>query len=172
MRRATLGLILVVVSSVVFSGVVHASPSGPNIRADVEGRSIKSSEISSYFCHDFDFPRIHCFQTADRLEAVTTTTMSTGTSAVAAAFGPNDYVTVYSGPTFSGTYAHLSQNYDNLFWVGWNDQISSYKGRNGASGTFWSDWFASGRATNFCCNTQVTSLPGGVDNTFTSVYRH
>lgn len=171
MRRGTLGLVLAVASTVVFSGVAHASPSSPAIRADVEGRSILRSEISAYFCHDFDFPRIHCFSTAAGLEAVTTTT-STETSVVAAAFGPNDYVTVYSGPTFSGTYAHLSRNYDTLFYVGWNDQISSYKGRNNASGTFWSDWYATGRATNFCCNTQVTSLPSGVDNTFTSVYRH
>lgn len=171
MRRGRLGLTLAVVSTVVFSGAVQASPSQPRIRADVEGRPIKPSEISTYFCHDFDFPRIHCFPTGARLEAAINTT-SAGTLAVLAAFGPNDYVTVYSGPTFSGTYAHLSQNYDTLYWIGWNDQISSYKGRNSASGTFWSDWYATGRATNFCCNTQVTSLSSDVDNTFTSVYRH
>jgi hypothetical protein len=34
------------------------------------------------------------------------------------------------------------------------------------------DWFASGTARNFCCNTNVSSLPGGLDNAFSSVYRH
>ena len=170
MRRVTLGLILAAVGAVSGGGVAQASPSGPQVRADVEGRQIKPSEIAAHFCHDFDFPRIHCFETAARLEAATQST-SPGTFSAAAAFGPNDYVTVYSGPTFSGTYAHLSQNYDALFAIGWNDQISSYKGRNNVSGTFWSDWYANGRATNFCCNVQITSL-GGLDNTFSSVYRH
>lgn len=152
------------------SGVAQAAPSRPYIRADVQGRQIEPSEIGKYFCHDFDFPRIRCFESAAELDGALVMT-STATLSVAAAFGPNDYVTVYSGPTFSGNYAHLSQNYDTLFVIGWNDQISSYKGRNGASGTFWSDWYGNGRATSFCCNTQVTSLPAGVDNTFTSVYR-
>lgn len=89
----------------------------------------------------------------------------------AAAVGPSDYVTVYSDPSYGGSYMHVSQNYDTLFWIGWNDHISSYKARNSALGTFWSDWNAAGRRTDFCCNQVVATLPSTVDNTFTSVYR-
>jgi hypothetical protein len=168
--RAGLLLLMVAVGSVAMSGGAAGASPRPQIRADLEGKSIPIAKISSYFCHDFDFPRIHCFDNPTRLEA---SIGGDGRSTTAAlAFGPNDFVTIYSGPTYSGGYVHLSQNYDTLFVIGWNDQVSSYKGRNSASGTFWSDWYGSGRGTNFCCNTNVPYLPSGVDNTFTSVYRH
>lgn len=66
---------------------------------------------------------------------------------------------------------HVSQNYDTLFWIGWNDRISSFKARNCARGTFWADWNGQGRATDFCCNQKASALTAAVDNTFTSVYR-
>lgn len=149
------------------SGTATAANGPPNVRADLEGRPIKAAEVSSYFCHDFSFPDVHCFSTAAELE----TAAGAPGGAITAAYGPSDYVTIYSEPTYGGSYMHLSQNYDTLFWIGWSDRVSSFKGRNSNSGTFWSDWHGTGRATDFCCNQTIPYLSGSVDNTFTSVYR-
>ena len=143
----------------------------PELRADLDGRQIDPAHASSYFCHDFDFPQIHCFSTPGELEAAVATTASESSQAGVAAFGPADYVTVYSLPTYAGSFAHLSQNYDALATIGWNDSISSYRARNNRRGTFYQHWFAGGTAKNFCCNQNVPSLPAGVDNTFSSVYQ-
>jgi hypothetical protein len=143
-----------------------------HLRADLDGRPIKPSETSSYYCHDFAFPEIHCFSTPEGLEAALGgSTPELSRTAVVAAVGPNDYVTVYSGASYSGSFAHLSQNYDALAVIGWNDTISSYKGRNSRSGVFYQNWFAGGTAKHFCCNQNVPTLPAGTDNSFSSVYR-
>jgi hypothetical protein len=152
----------------VFGASLSVHPA-KGIVADVDGDPIKSVLISSMYCHDFDFPRIHCFRSAADLEA---SLAKRRRVAAAPSFGVNDYVTIFDGPNYSGSFMDVSQNYDVLFSIGWNDRISSYKARNSASGTFWTDWFASGTARNFCCNTNVSSLPGGLDNAFSSVYRH
>jgi hypothetical protein len=144
----------------------------PDLRADLEGRPIDPEQASSYFCHDFDFPQIHCFSTPSELDAAVAQPVSAPSrGVVAAAFGPADYVTVYSLPTYAGSFAHLSQNYDALATIGWNDTISSYKARNSRTGSFYEHWFAGGSKKTFCCNQNVPSLPSGVDNTFSSVYR-
>jgi hypothetical protein len=145
----------------------------PHLRADLDGRPINPSEASSYYCHDFAFPEIHCFSTPEGLEATLSgsTSQLSRTTVVVAAVGPSDYVTVYSGQSYSGSFAHLSQSYDALAAIGWNDTISSYKGRNSRSGVFYQHWFAGGASTRFCCNQNVPLLPGGTDNTFSSVYR-
>jgi hypothetical protein len=117
------------------------------------------------YCHDFYYPRIHCFRSQRDLDAA-------ATSAIAATLSSADYVLIYDGATQTGASMYVSQNYDALFTIGWNDRISSYQGLNSASGTFWTDWFASGTARNFCCNTSVLSLPSNLDNAFSSSYRH
>ncbi len=144
----------------------------PEIRADLDGRPINPARSSSYFCHDFDFPQIHCFSTPGGLEAAVAQPASASLQgSVAAAFGPNDYVTVYSSPGYAGSFAHLAQNYDVLATIGWNDTISSYRARNNRKGTFFEHWFAGGSTKKFCCNQNVPSLPAGVDNSFSSVYQ-
>ncbi len=149
----------------------------PRLRADLEGKPIKASDVSSYYCHDFAYPAIHCYATSAALELAVAADLAqpsiVGLSAtsVAVAFGPNDYVTAYSGPTYAGTYVHLSQNYESLAAIGWNDIISSFKARNNRRGVFREHWFGGGAQTVFCCNQTVPSLPAGVDNTFSSVYQ-
>jgi hypothetical protein len=172
-RRLHLGFASVVA---IIAGSLLGSPVGAQeqrIRADLDGRPIKAEEVSAYFCHDFDYPQIHCFSTSEALEAslIDDASGSPDGSVVAAAFGPSDYVTIYSGGGYSGSFAHLSQNYDALATIGWNDTISSYKARNSRSGTFYEHWFAGGVATAFCCNQMVPTLPSGRDNTFSSVYK-
>jgi hypothetical protein len=144
----------------------------PELRADLDGRPIDPAQASSYFCHDFEFPQIHCFSTPFELEAAVSQPVSSSSQGVViAAFGPADYVTVYSGSSYGGSFAHLSQNYDALATIGWNDMISSYRARNSRTGSFYEHWFAGGAKKNFCCNQNVPSLASGVDNTFSSVYR-
>ena len=144
----------------------------PELRADLEGRPIDPAQASSYFCHDFDFPQIHCFSTPSELEAtVAETGQLSSQDVVIAAVGASDYVTIYSSPGYAGSFAHLSQNYDALATIGWNDTISSYKARNSRTGAFYEHWFAGGARRTFCCNQNVPSLPSGVDNTFSSVYQ-
>lgn len=167
MRVRAIAMVFSMLGTVLLSGTVSAAEGSPRIRADLEGRLIKASEIGSYYCHDFAFPEVHCFSTAPELEAAS----ASGEGLVASAFGPSDYVTIYADPGYGGSYMHVSQNYDTLFWIGWNDRISSFKARNSARGTFWSDWNGGGIGMAFCCNQTVAALSANMDNTFTSVYR-
>lgn len=166
MRVGGVSVLVGMLATVLVSGTVHAANESP-VRADLDGKPIRASEISSHYCHDHAYPQVHCFSTASELEAALIST----DAAIAAAFGPNDYVTVYSEPTYGGSYMHLSQNYDTLFWIGWSDRISSIKARNSNRGTFWSDWYGAGQRTDFCCNQTVPYFSSAVDNTFSSVYR-
>jgi hypothetical protein len=170
-RRLTLAGALALGSVCLVTPVVQAQQ--PQLRADLEGRPIDPARSSSYFCHDFDFPQIHCFNTPGELEDALAQPASASSQVGAmAAFGPADYVTVYSGPSYAGSFAHLSQNYDALATIGWNDVISSYRARNNRRGTFYQHWFAGGATKQFCCNQNVPSLPAGVDNSFSSVYQN
>lgn len=65
---------------------------------------------------------------------------------------PPDYVIVYSATSYAGSYMYISQDYDMLALVGWNDRIRSYKAVNSALGTFWTDWFGNGSRLDFCCD--------------------
>ena len=167
MRIRAIAMVFGMLGTVLLSGTVSAAEESPRIRADLEGRPIKAGEIGSYYCHDFAFPEVHCFSTASELEAASTY----GDGLIASAVGHGDYVTIFADQGFVGPYMHVSQNYDTLFWIGWNDRISSFKARNSARGTFWSDWNGEGIGTVFCCNQTVFALIAAVDNTFTSVYR-
>jgi hypothetical protein len=167
MLSRTGAVILATIVVLATPGTARGATGQPTVRADLDGRPIKAAEISRYFCHDHSYPHVHCFSTSADLEVA----LGSSDGAIAAAYGPSDYVTIYSEPSYGGSYMHLSQNYDTLFWIGWSDQVSSYKGRNAGRGTFWSDWYGTGRATSFCCNQTVPYLSAAVDDTFTSVYR-
>jgi hypothetical protein len=153
------------------SGTPHVAH--PPVSADLGGRPIKPDLIPTFYCHDLAYPIIHCFRTPAGLEAAIAGSGAVpGPAPAAAAVSTAPYVTIYDSPNWSGTYMHLSESYDALFTIGWNDRVSSYIARNSASGTFWTDWFASGTGKTFCCNVAVSSLPAGLDNAFSSVYRH
>jgi len=65
---------------------------------------------------------------------------------------------------------NVSQDYAALSAIGWNDRISSFRGRNSETGQFWTDWFYGGTWYAFCCNTSVSNL-GSFNNTFSSIQR-
>ena len=136
------------------------------VTATLDGQPIPVSEIAEHDCHDLDFPIIRCFTDESDRDASLSVL---GSVSVAAAAGVT-YVTVWDGASFSGASISLSQDYDTLVVIGWNDRISSFKGRNSETGRFYVDWFHGGTSYSFCCNQQVGSL-GSLNNTFTSVYR-
>lgn len=147
----------------------------PEVEAYLDGQSIRPAGVSNHFCHDFGFPRIDCYSTANALEAalgrdLRLTTATVGALSAGAADSV-DYVTVYADALYGGTYMHLSQNYSALAIIGWNDRISSLKVRNSQSGKFWHDWFEGGTSYSFCCNSNVPSL-GSHDDQFSSVRRN
>lgn len=143
-----------------------ARAAAPEVRATLDGRPIPVSEIAEHDCHDLDFPIIRCFTEASDRDASLSVL---GSIRVAAADGVT-YVTVWDGTYFTGASISLLQDYDTLVTIGWNDKISSFKGRNSETGRFYVDWFHGGTSYSFCCNQQVPSL-GSLNNTFTSVYR-
>ena len=175
MRKIAVAFAIAALGLLLTTGSLAATDQRSPARADLEGRPIAATSASDYFCHDFDFPQVHCFRTAERLEAALAGAQATSqrvdaATGVTVSFGPQDYVTAYSDSSYGGSYIHLSLNYDTLYWIGWSDRISSFKVRNNRSGTFWENWYGGGRRTDFCCNHTVPWLAAGVDNTFTSVY--
>ena len=160
-RRRGIGIVAVlwIGALMVAPDVVGAADSG-GITARLDGRPIPATAAGDYYCHDLTYPLITCFSTADALEKQ----LATSVRAVSV------YVTIYSEPSYDGSYAHLSQDYDGLWAIGWNDRISSFKARNGESGRFYEEWYAGGDRYSFCCN-QTEPMLGPVDDTFSSVYR-
>jgi hypothetical protein len=137
------------------------SAAAETLTADLGGKPIAVTDVAKWFCHDFAYPQIHCFSSPDALESQVATMMST--AAV-------EYVTVYEFPTYAGSYMHISEDYSVLALLGWNDRISSFKGRSGESGHFFKDWFYGGTAYGFCCNVNTPYL-GSFDDSFSSVHR-
>jgi hypothetical protein len=158
----------------VLLALVPATPAvaaAPGIAATLDGRPLAVAEIPQFHCHDLDYPIIRCFRkAADRDAMVSTEVGAMAATAATTATTAVVYVTVYENTNFSGASLSISQNYDVLATIGWNDRISSFKGRNAETGVFYVDWFASGSSWAFCCNTSVSNLSAW-DNSFSSVYR-
>jgi hypothetical protein len=161
---------LTILSATAVFGASRPRAEPTTVIADVDGRPIKIAQIATFWCHDFDYPKIHCFRSAKDLEEAKVTQF-VALAAVSPSFAAGDYVTIFDGQVYTGGAIDLSQSYDALWSIGWNDRVSSYKGRNSVSGKFWTDWYSSGTARSFCCNANVSSLPGNLDNAFSSVYR-
>jgi hypothetical protein len=130
------------------------------LTADLDGRPIELAKVGTLHCHDFDYPRIHCFATQAALEDAVSTTLA----GLAAAAATTNYVVVFDGTFYSGPSMFISSDYSVLALVGWNDRISSFKGMNGESGTFYWDWFYGGSQWAFCCNQQATTMGSFNDN--------
>jgi hypothetical protein len=160
-----LGLILVaLVGSLLAAPTAAAAPGKADdgdVVAYVDGRRIQVEDIPRYYCDDFSYPVIQC-------SSVPLVADSRALSA--SLLAGVDYVTIYDQASFQGTWMHVSQDYAALVTVGWNDRVSSFKGRNSETGRFWTDWFNTGSPWSFCCNANVSTL-GSYNNTFSSVVR-
>jgi hypothetical protein len=159
---ATLVATMLLGSSTAFADQPPTGSAGSNLTADLDGRPLELANVGSYYCHDFAYPKIHCFSQPATLNAAVQPILAAGSST---------YVVVFDYAFFAGPYMYLSQNYTVLALIGWNDRISSFIVENNHSGKFWTDWFYSGSYYFFCCNEQVASL-GSYDNTFSSVYQY
>jgi hypothetical protein len=141
--------------------VVAADDGGVAPSALLDGKPISLADVSRYNCDDFSYPVIQCSVSAAAMAS---------RRLVVDLLTSVDYVTVYEAPYYGGASMTMAQDYTALALIGWNDRISSFKARNGETGTFFVDWFYGGSQWSFCCNTQQASL-GGYDNTFSSVER-
>jgi hypothetical protein len=138
-----------------------AGPSGSGLKAYLDGRPLKLTEVADWYCDDFSYPVIQCYSEQKDLVARDAAVLSV--TAV-------DYVTIYDQPTYAGSFMQVSQDYSVLATIGWNDRVSSFKARNSLNGHFYTDWFYGGTSYSFCCNQQAASL-GSFDNTFSSVHQ-
>lgn len=159
--------VLATLAILAMSAAVPASAGAGGVdglTADLDGKKIKLAEVGNWYCHDFDYPAIHCFSDPAELE-------SEPEVAIAAATAGAVYVTVYEFTTYQGAYMHMSENYSILQLMGWGDRISSFVAKNSMTGKFWTDWLYTGTRYDFCCNVQVGSL-GSFNNTFSSVFHY
>lgn len=169
-RRVSIALVaLMVVTGAGAGGAVARGPRDDTIVADLDGRRISVDEIPNWYCHDLDYPLIHCYTTAAELEAALDD--AAGPEGLAGASAPVPYVYVYGDAGTLGPSTAISEPWDNLSWIGWNDKISSFKALNGLSGHFATDAYNSGRLyPTFCCNTVVTWVGDFWNDQFSSVY--
>ena len=167
--RRTRALLLALLLALAWWTPAIAAPR--EVEATLDGRPIDLSDVGRYQCHDLEFPVIRCFRKAiDRDLSVDAGLDVLGVSVSVSAATAVVYVTLYDSPNFLGASISLSQNYDALATIGWNDRVSSFRGRNSETGKFFTDWFASGGTWAFCCNQSITGL-STYDNSFSSVYR-
>ncbi len=165
-RVAAVALLLVAGSLAAPTAISAADPeadpeASPTLTAYLDGKPIPLADVSKYYCDDFSYPVIQCSRLALAVELRSTLVLLL-TSV--------NYVTIWDYVNFGGPYMHVSQDYAVLATIGWNDRISSFKGRNSETGRFWTDWFNGGTSSSFCCNTTVSSL-GSFDNAFSSIER-
>ena len=133
----------------------------PQLTATLDGKPIPLEDVGKHDCDDFDYPEIRCWSSRPLAE---------GRATLVLLLTAVDYVTIWDGTNFGGSYMNVSQDYSALSLIGWNDRISSYKARNGETGAFYVDWFYGGARWSFCCNQQNTNL-GTFSNTFSSILR-
>jgi hypothetical protein len=163
LRRTLVVCFVITLQAFISASPVSAGSGSPErATADLDGAPLALEEVANWYCDDFSYPAIHCFRDAKRLEARREAMMAT--TAVT-------YVTIYDYATFAGSYMHVSEDYTALVFLGWNDRISSYKGRNNEDGHFYVDWYYGGTGYYFCCNQQAGSL-GSFDNQFSSIHRN
>lgn len=137
------------------------SDTAPLLTAYLDGKPIPLADVSRYYCDDFSYPVIRCSTSRLTIDL---------RAAVNSLLASVDYVTIFENTNYQGGAMNVSQDYNALAWIGWNDKISSFKARNSETGRFYTDWFYGGSTWGFCCNQTQASL-GGYDNTFSSIER-
>ena len=145
------------------SGTAATDPSSaePSLSATLDSKPIPLAHVGRYYCDDFSYPVITCSRSPVNVE------QRASAASLAAAI---DYTTIYDYASFAGAYMHVTQDYNALSMIGWNDRIGSFRGKNGETGTMYRDWFYGGLTWNFCCNAQYGSLLSW-DNAISSIRR-
>jgi hypothetical protein len=166
MPRRLAALVSVLVLASAIGGGPTVAASGPT--ADLDGATIPIARASSYYCHDLDFPRIHCFSRADDVETSAATLQASRSGQLATASG-TQYIRLFDLAGWTGAYVILSADYPDLGVIGWNDKASSYMGMNGLSFGLWTNVNFAGSGLLGCCNQNAGTLPSGYNNQISSV---
>lgn len=155
-------------------GTLGAAPAS-RATADLEGEPLAATSAGDHFCHDFDWPRIHCFRTAQALDAGVQHWLRPrvdGPEAIreefTASVAASGYVKIFQYGLYAGNLAYLSRDYSNLDEIGWGDKISSYIVYNSAAGEFYVNPGYGGAIDYYCCNQSVAALSSTFDNKFSA----
>jgi hypothetical protein len=181
-RLSGLWTAMVMLVSIALILPAPAVAANPTIRADLEGRPIPAAQVGDWYCHDFDYPLIHCFETGAELDAAVASLgyepLGPGAS-IDARLSPISpagvlaisYVRVFVDASYFGSSAYFSVNYPNLGLIGWNDKISSFIGLDSATGQFREDINYVGFIYGWCCNSAVPYVGDSSNDRFSSVRR-
>jgi hypothetical protein len=170
LRTVVVGLVIVAAAT-----LPHAANAGEAVlSADLDGRPIPLQKVSDFYCHDFDWPAIHCYTAPVALEqAVARVALerSPGATSTTEAVSALNYIRVFDLTWYAGTYIYLSQNYSHLSVIGWNDRISSYTGSNFLTSALFVDVWYEGSGFIVCCNNKASTLSSTFDNKISSAER-
>src|SRR3990172_6965500 len=108
MFRRRSALVPMLVAALLLPPAAAAAEPSVVVTADLAGKAIGLVEVSAYHCHDFDFPRLHCFQTAAELSAALQPALGLlGLTATS-------YVHVFEHSSYSGASMVVSHHYSVL----------------------------------------------------------
>jgi hypothetical protein len=143
--------------------------SAPLIQAELDGRPIPAVDVGRFACHDLDFPIIRCFGSPAMLDSAQAARSLVLPGDLSSPAALTSYVKVFPDRDLRGNPAVLSQAYDDLSIIGWNDRISSFQGLGGAGGTFFEHIYRGGAAYSFSAYQTVTYVGDRYNDTFSSV---
>jgi hypothetical protein len=146
--------------------IVAPSASADNLSATLDGKRIRIDRVADLNCHDFDYPVIRCFSTADLLAADIAVRVG-GKDAGNARLLLSGYVTAYKDNGNGGPSISISNDQTSLSTLGWNDRISSFKSF-GATGGFWEHSPSGGFFYGYTTTTQVSSVGGAYNDKFSA----
>ncbi len=162
---ALLAAAVLAVFAVATGTATTRATSTPAPVADLAGVLIPIGEVAAHYCHDLDYPRIHCFAQPEELESAVSATQTSRTLQVAAGA---QYMKLFDLAGYTGTYIILSLDYNDLSTIGWNDRASSYIGVNNLAFGLWTAWYMTGSGIVGCCNQRASSLSSTFDNQISS----
>jgi hypothetical protein len=155
------------VAIALFLGAIAApSAVADELSATLDGKRIRIDRVSSLNCHDFDYPVIRCFSTADLIAADIGARLSG--EATGARLLLSGYVTAWQDASYGGPSISMSTDQSSLSSLGWNDRISSFKSF-GANGGFYEHSPSGGTYYAYGSSTQVSSL-GAMNDKFSAFY--
>jgi hypothetical protein len=76
-------MVIAVLAATPMTSIARASSPGI-LTADLDGKMIDLTTVGTLHCHDFDYPRIHCFRTADALATAVAPTLAAASIAYVA----------------------------------------------------------------------------------------
>jgi hypothetical protein len=144
------------VSAVLLAAMVAPPASADGLRATLDGKRIRIDRVASLQCHDFEYPVIRCFSTADRIAADIDARLD-NSDVDGARLLSVGFVTVYQDISYGTPSISLSNDWSSLSVLGWNDRISSFKSF-GATGGFWEHSPSGGFFHGYATTTQTSSL--------------